>query len=246
MKTRHERLPEVPPPDLETAGIIRQGWSAYARNATAIVLMNVFVAGVSIACMAPFDVGKHVFGKNFLGSDVAYSPTLALLTTFTFVGMIAIAILSAYFTAGLYRAYLKAVRGGRVSFRDLFSGGKYWGSVLLASILVGFYILGGLLLFVIPGLYFTVVLVLTPFFIVDKGKYSYPAMHASWNAAKPYWREFLPVLLVIVVAEGISFGVSKIPYAGYVGTAASRLVVGPVATCCLAVIYDRLTARTTA
>ena len=90
------------------------------------------------------------------------------------------------YVAGMQLPVLFGLFGGKqVAYRQAFSfGAKYWWRQFLLEILVVLTVMGGLLLFIVPGIIFGLRLVLAPYFIVDRDMSAMDAYKASWHATK--------------------------------------------------------------
>jgi ABC-type phosphate transport system permease subunit len=86
------------------------------------------------------------------------------------------------------------------------------GSVLLVSVLVGLAIIGGLILFIIPGIYIAVRLAVCIEALVVEGRRGTEAMRRSLGLVGGHWWHAFATLLVAAVATVIT-----LPYGVLVG-----------------------------
>ncbi len=97
------------------------------------------------------------------------------------LGLVGLAI-GAFMASGLLKIYITAARGGQPNFGDLFSGGSKMFSILAVQILMGFAILLGLLLLIVPGIILALGLSYATYFVADADMGPIDALKASWAA----------------------------------------------------------------
>ena len=107
--------------------------------------------------------------------------------------------------------FLKAVRKEKFKIGDMFSvfERNYWNAVG-ASFLTFVFVILGLILFIVPGIFFAVRLAFVPYLIIDKKMKAVEAVETSWSMTKGYsWTIFGMFLLAIllVIAGVIALGV---------------------------------------
>ena len=102
--------------------------------------------------------------------------------------------------AGLAIASLRKARGGKAELGDFFDGFRYFVWAFLASLLIGFFGLVGLVLCIVPGLVIFAMYMLTFHFIVDEDKDLWQAMESSRKvAAQDYFGYTLFLLLLCLL-----------------------------------------------
>ena len=114
---------------------------------------------------------------------------------------------------GGFLAFLNAARDSDPRFGDLFAGFGNYVNVVLANVLVWLTIGVGFLLLIIPGIYFTCKLALTPYLVMDRKMPALDAIKESWRLTDGHaWTVFLMGLLAIPIAIAglICFGVGII------------------------------------
>lgn len=162
--------------------------------------------------MKKLAVGKAIgFGwdeviKNFwvwVGIAFVYS----LLTSIPYsVGF----LLSPLLFAGLIVITLKCLAGKKPDFNELFSQSKYYLNMLGGEILVGLIVIGGLILLVVPGIYWALKYQLLGFFIVDKNMSIKEAMAECGKVTRGVKLRLLVLDLAfigILILGGLVFGV---------------------------------------
>ena len=92
----------------------------------------------------------------------------------------------AYILGGVVQFCLRVARGEKPEFGVVFSGGRYFASMVGASLLYTFGVVFGVMACIIPGLILCVGWIVYSAFVVDKGLGSVDALKASWQATKPY------------------------------------------------------------
>ena len=84
-------------------------------------------------------------------------------------------------------------------FSDLWAPHRYW-KYLATSVLVSLAGLAGILLFIIPGIIATVLLIFAPYMVIDKGYGPIEAIKMSFDKTKEhFWGIFLLLTAVIVL-----------------------------------------------
>jgi uncharacterized membrane protein len=139
-------------------------------------------------------------------------------------------VVQIFILGGMAATALKAVRGQPVSFGDVFSGGRYFGPMLVAGILLAFATFFGFLLCIVPGVILALGLGLYSFVIVDEGASGVDALKRSWELTLGH-----KLNLFLVALIGVLVGV-----AGLLACGVGLLVVGPMGMVAQAWIYARL------
>jgi hypothetical protein len=86
------------------------------------------------------------------------------------------------------------------------------GSVLLVSVLVGLATIGGLIVFVIPGIYIGVRLAVSIEALVVEGRRGTKAMARSWELVGGHWWHAFGTLLVAWLVIGVINSVITLPF----------------------------------
>jgi len=99
---------------------------------------------------------------------------------------------------GLYAMFLKKIRGQPVQFGDAFIGFSVaFVPLMLAHIVAGLLTGVGLLLCLIPGIYFGVCWVFTIALVIDKKLEFWPAMELSRKVVSKHWWSLFGLLVVL-------------------------------------------------
>ena len=133
-----------------------------------------------------------------------------------FLGIVAVAygiLVVGPIEFGLSYSYLRAARGDKLEIKDVFAAFQNYWNAVLASLLVGVIIVVGLILIIIPGIFFACKLAFTPYLVVDRKMEVIEAVKTSWHMTRGHgWKVFLIGLLgiPIFIAGCICFGVGVI------------------------------------
>jgi hypothetical protein len=116
-------------------------------------------------------------------------------------------------TGAITRAVAAEVAGEDPSVEQSYRFGfhRLW-SVLLVSVLVGLAIIGGLILFIIPGIYLGVRLAVSIEALVVEGRRGTEAMGRSWGLVGGHWWHAFFTLLVAALLTGIVNAVITAPF----------------------------------
>jgi len=93
-----------------------------------------------------------------IGSRGKENETLGLLGFF----------LSAWMTCGYTKIALEYFDGKKLDFVELFTQLKYFWRILGATLLIGLIVIGGLILLIVPGIYWGIKYMFVPMLIIDK------------------------------------------------------------------------------
>jgi uncharacterized membrane protein len=191
---------------------IRTGWAVFQREG--LVLVGMYLV-YTILTAAPGYTFDHVFGD-----DHPFNITIKLGT----------AALSMFLYPGFIVAGLKAVRGGKVEFTDLFAGFRRLGAVLAWSVLGGIATALGMLFLVLPGIIVALGLSQAGFLVFDRGVGGLDSLKASWKLMIGYRWSFFLLMLTLV-------GINVL---GALALCVGFFVTAPLTTVLLAVFYERV------
>jgi hypothetical protein len=126
---------------------------------------------------------------------------------------LAAALMYLVLTGAITRAVAAEVAGEDPSVEQSYRFGFHrLGPVLLVSVLVGLAILGGLILFVIPGIYIGVRLAVSVEALVVEGRRGTEAMGRSWGLVGGHWWHAFGTLVVAGLLTGIVNAVITAPF----------------------------------
>jgi uncharacterized membrane protein len=105
---------------------------------------------------------------------------------------------------GMYYAYLKAARGEGLKVSDMFTAFKdNYVNVMLAALLTNIIIGIGIVMLIIPGIFFACKLAFVPYLVIDKKLDAVKAVQTSWQMTEGYAMNIFAMgLLSIFIAIG--------------------------------------------
>jgi uncharacterized membrane protein len=191
-------------------------------------LVNVAVGVASSAAVGP---GRHRLpDAAAVPFFVGFSVLGLVLQLVSFVVNIAV---SSFFTSGIANFSLKVAKGLPYSFGDLFAGGSFFLSVLVANFLTSFAVGLGFLLIIVPGVILALGLSMTIPLIVDRNLGPIDAMSESWKLTEGN-RVNIFIFWLIAVGLGI---------AGLCACGVGILLVAPILWIAYFFVYLRLTGQ---
>lgn len=125
--------------------------------------------------------------------------------------------ISALFIVAQVYVFLSGVHGKRVELDQLYKAiSPFWMRMVLLDLLIVVTVVGGLILLIIPGIYFGLRLSLAPYFLVDKNMDVMEAYKASWDATKGnvgkilaiigvYLLMILPIITIVGILATVYF-----------------------------------------
>ena len=239
--------------------ILSAAFEIYKANAFGL-LMIVAIVVVPLTFISAF-LGGVVFApethtETIFGQTVEVSTRSATVGIFAaLIGVVIAVIISAVLQAALIRGAAQASIGDAVDIEASYKWGfARFGSVLLISILVGLAVLGGLILFIIPGLILIVMFaVAIPALVVENRKGT-EAMGRSWNLVKGhFWHVVVVILVAAIIAgvvsgiiNGIGTAISDNWFVTWVFQAIGQIIVAPFSALVAVLLYVDLRARSEA
>ncbi|AUX43046.1 uncharacterized protein SOCE26_044860 [Sorangium cellulosum] len=203
--------------------VLSEGWTLVKRHWPALVI-GLFI--VQILSMIPGQVSTILKATGAVDDTTATVIGLPL----SLIGM----IIGVYLQGGVIKMYLTAVRGGTPQLGDIFSGGATTGRLILASLLTGFAILGGMLALIVGAFIVAFGFMLAPYFVVDAGRGPVEAMRDSWRAMKGNKGKAFVLSLAL-------FGVALL---GLLACGVGLFVAMAVGQAAFAIVYTRISGRT--
>lgn len=121
-------------------------------------------------------------------------------------------IISIFIIAGVLKISLEYYKGNKLPLSDLFSQGKYFWRLLGASIIIGIIVILGIILLIVPGIYWALKYQFVPTLIVDKDISISEAMKRSGEITtgiklRLLWFDFICLLVIILGALALGVGV---------------------------------------
>jgi uncharacterized membrane protein len=188
------------------------GWNALTKNFVGVSLP---IAVAVVVAILP-------------GQIITYSYMLmaALVAEFvepSFIGVLGYIVqatamlvgvfVNSFIMGGVMSFALKVVRGQPYAFGDVFSGGKYFGRMLVGTIGLYVAVLIGMLLCIVPGYIVGLGLSMYGFLIVDQGLPGVDALKKSWamtNGHKVNLFLYGLIAIVVVIAGLIACGIGAL------------------------------------
>ncbi|MCB8995220.1 MAG: hypothetical protein H6538_06415 [Bacteroidales bacterium] len=112
--------------------------------------------------------------------------------------------------AGFFIVAFKLSKGETIIFDHFFEGFKHFAGLLLFSLFSGIIIIIGFIVLILPGVYFLVGYIFTPFYIVFGKMDFWEAMESSRKLVHREWFgifAFLIVLILLNIAGILAFGI---------------------------------------
>ncbi len=161
---------------------IKFGWATFKKNAgfTIGVIVIVYIIQAIVSMLSG---GGPSFNFSIDQTTSSYQTSSGSLLGG--IGTIIGAIVSILLSLGLVKAFLNLVNNGKGDFKDLFvefTNFKVLINYIIASIVVGFIVIGGFFLLIIPGIYLGARLGLFQYYIIEKEMGAMDSVKASWHA----------------------------------------------------------------
>jgi uncharacterized membrane protein len=161
----------------------RNGWQHLWKYF--LVLLLILIIGVLIGL--PSSIGQIDIGT----AAVIFTSMFALAYGILVEGPV---------EYGISFAFLKAARGDKVEIKDMFEAFRNYFNAVLASLLIGVIVVFGLILLIVPGIFFACKLAFTPYLVVDRKMEVIEAVKTSWNMTDGHaWKVFFIGLLAIPI-----------------------------------------------
>jgi Tfp pilus assembly protein PilF len=121
----------------------------------------------------------------------------------------------------------RLIQGERPQFGEFFNGFTFLLTLLLLGVVSQIFIILGLLLLVVPGVYLMVGFFLAPWFVLDRGVGFWEAMQLSRRTVQPHWFELFGLFLLIILINLL----------GVLALGVGLLVTIPVGWCALTAFF---------
>lgn len=201
----------IPSPPGMVGDCVRTGWAVFQREG--LMLVGMYVA-CAILAAGPRYTFNHVLGEDHRVNLTIQSGAAVFMLLWP----------------GFIVAGLKAVRGAKVEFTDLFAGFRRLGAVLAWSILGGIATAIGMLFLVLPGIIVALGLSQAGYLVFDRGMGGLDGLKASWRLMTGYR---LSLFLLVLALIGINL-------LGFLAFCIGFLVTAPLTAVVLAVFYERV------
>lgn len=155
---------------------IKIGWEKFKAHAGICALTTLLMLALS----------------SFSWKDDHFNPGI-------FLFFIAVMVLSMIVKIGFTKIFLRIYDGESPKFIDIFKEYLLFWKYLGVSILMPLAVLGGLILLIIPGIFWAVRFSLSPIIVVDTGVGPIKAMKESWVITKGNFWKLLGFWIVIIL-----------------------------------------------
>jgi hypothetical protein len=223
--------------------ILSQAFNVYKANAAKLALIVALV-------VVPLTLVSTLLTQASRDPDTDAGVATALL--FLAITVAIALIIWSLLEAAILRAAAQATLGDPIDVEASYRWGlRRIGSVILVSLLVALAVVGGLILFVIPGLIFAVMLsVSIPALIVEDRRGS-DALGRSWNLVKGHFWHVVGVIVVAGLITGIVSGIigalgGDAWFLRWVFSSIGTIVTAPFTALVAVLLYVDLRARTEA
>ena len=213
--------------DLDLGDCISRAWNLVKSNLWPVV-------GTSALVFFAIFAINQLFGRitNPIINDMVTAQKVSMQGILIVVGVsILSAPFSTIFMAGLFKYYLKLIRGEPAGVGDAFSGfGPQTGQLILLSLVQGTLVLVGCLFCLIPGIYLSVAWYFALPLVIDRNLNFWPAMESSRRMVNKHW--------FLVFAAMLVFGLVAI--SGIIACGIGILVTMPISMIALMYAYETI------
>jgi hypothetical protein len=226
-----QALPPTPGPGYvgqpqpwEIGEVLTGAWEAFKPNWVVLVFGMVvgWFVGALPSAIPPVLVAVRVVRENS-------APYWVIYGLFSFIGI----VVGAFFQVGFVRIWIKAARGERPEFDELFSGGSRFLPMLGATLLLGLAVCLGSMLCLVPGIIAGLGLMFMPYYVVDQQMGPLEAMAASWTATTGQKGSLFVFSLITIL----------LAVAGLMACCLGLFVAMPVIAIATATVYLRISGR---
>jgi hypothetical protein len=200
------------PRPMDIGEILRTAFQFYQRHWRTLLAITAVV-------VVPITLLQYLLGDQVRtqGEEVANGVVIETATWAVgvagLVAALAGLLMFLVLTGAITRAVAAEVAGQDSSLEQSYRFGfhRIW-SVLLVSVLVGLATIGGLILFIIPGIYIGVRLAISIEALVVEGRRGTEAMGRSWELVGGHWWHAFGTLVVAWLIIGVVNSVITLPF----------------------------------
>jgi hypothetical protein len=205
----------APPRAMGIGEILSTAFQLYQRHWRSLLAIAAVV--VIPLTLVQYLLGDWVRARGEIASDGVVVVSTAMWAVGIALLLTALAALLMFLvlTGAITRAVAAEVAGEDPGVEQSYRFGFHrLGSVLLVSVLVGLATIGGLILFIIPGIYIGVRLAVSIEALVVEGRRGIQAMSRSWELAGGHWWHAFGTLVVAGLLTGVVNAVITAPFSG--------------------------------
>jgi uncharacterized membrane protein len=141
--------------------------------------------GIIVSVLPGMIIGGGAGFANVILADLIEADMLPFVSLgFNLLSNLVGLLVGAYMAGGYYTIALKGARGQPSTFGDVFAGGRWFGKMLIATILFAILYVIGFVLCVVPGIIVGCGLAIFQPLIVDQDLSSVDALKRSWEMTK--------------------------------------------------------------
>jgi hypothetical protein len=231
----------IPPKGL--GDILSQAFNVYKANAGKLVVIVALV-------VVPLTLVSTLLAELARSPDVDGGVMTALLVAAITVAISV--IIWSLLEAAILRAAAQATLGDPIDVEASYRWGfRRIGSVILVSVLFALAVIGGLILFVIPGLIFIVMLSVSIPALIVEGRRGSDALGRSWSLVKGNFWHVVGVIVVAGLITGVVSGIigaigGNAWFLRWVFTSLGTIVTAPFTALVTVLLYVDLRARSEA
>ncbi len=167
------------------------------------------------------------YGGGFIGFIfVAFAINL-VLAFIPVLGQIASVVIAGPLNAGFFIVAFKIAKNRQYTFGDFFRGFDNFLQLFLTNLVMGIFVLLGMLLLVIPGIYLAIAYAFAIALVVEKRLEFWDALETSRKIISKQWFSFF----------GLFFLIGLLNIAGAIAFGVGVLVTAPWSVCILAAAY---------
>jgi hypothetical protein len=164
---------------------------------------------------------------EFAGFALILFLIYALSSRMSGAGSLLLSLVSGPLYAGYAIVTFRLLAGREFRFNDFFAGFSFFLPLLLTGLASGLIVATGMVLLLIPGIYFLVSYLFAVLFVIDYGMEFWQAMETSRKLVSKHWFSCFGFVLVIILVNLL----------GLLALGIGLLVTYPVTACATAIVY---------
>jgi len=259
--------PPPPPPPPPPGGpsiaprtlgeILGDAFRLYGQNWQTLVAITAVVV-VPVAFIEAFLT--HSLTNSVTKSVVSVNPTTgsityAQATSSAYRGLLAslVVLFLSFFVVGLLTGAITRAVASEAAGLPMDLGDSYTfalsrvGAIIWVTILIALVIIGGLILFIVPGIWFFGMLFAGVIIVVTENVRGSHAMSRSWNLVKGNWWHTFGTLFVAALLAGVVSSIIQAPFRQWavraIASAIAQIITLPFSTTVGVLLYIDLRAR---
>ena len=213
--------------ELDLGECITRAWALVRNNFWPVVGVSALVLFAIVGINQLFGLITNPIVNQMVTDQKVNAREILIVLGVTIIS----APVSTIFMAGLFKYYLKLIRGEMPTVSDAFSGfGPRTGQLILLSLVQMTLVVVGYMFCIIPGIYLTVAWYFAIPLVIDRNLDFWPAMQLSRRLVSTHW--------FIVFAAMLVFGL--VAMIGIIACGIGILVTMPVGTIALMYAYETI------